>query len=71
MAKESMKARERKRERLVVRYSKKRAELTKVLKSTSDSEEIIGRWVENILQTKVTDIRWVMNRAVSELRIPN
>ena len=37
----------------------------------SDSEEIIGRWVENTLQTKVTDIRWVMNRAVSELRIPN
>ena len=36
----------------------------------SDSEEIIGRWVENILQMMVTDIRWVMNRAVSELRIP-
>jgi len=29
MAKESMKARERKRERLVNRYEKKRAELTK------------------------------------------
>ena len=45
MAKESMKARERKRERLVVRYSKKIAELTKVLKSTSDSEEIqAAKW---------------------------
>ena len=40
MAKESMKARERKRERLVARYEKKRAELTKVLKSTDSSEEI-------------------------------
>ena len=45
MAKESMKARERKRERLVVRYSKKRAELTKVLKSTSESEDIqAAKW---------------------------
>ena len=40
MAKESMKARERKRERLVDRYAKKRAELTKVLKSTSTDENI-------------------------------
>ena len=40
MAKESMKARERKRERLVVRYASKRAELTKVLKSTDSSEEV-------------------------------
>ena len=32
MAKESMKARERKRERLVARYEAKRAELTKILK---------------------------------------
>ncbi|MCF8329467.1 MAG: 30S ribosomal protein S14 [Crocinitomicaceae bacterium] len=40
MAKESMKARERKRERLVDRYAKKRAELTKVLKSTSSDENI-------------------------------
>ena len=40
MAKESMKARERKRERLVNRYEKKRAELTKILKSTDASEEI-------------------------------
>ncbi len=40
MAKESMKARERKRERLVARYEKKRAELTKVLKSTDMSEEV-------------------------------
>ena len=45
MAKESMKARERKRERLVVRYSKKREELTKVLKSTSESEDIqAAKW---------------------------
>ena len=40
MAKESMKARERKREKLVTRYAKKREELTKVLKSTDASEDI-------------------------------
>jgi small subunit ribosomal protein S14 len=40
MAKESMKARERKRERLVARYANKRAELTKLLKSTDSSEEV-------------------------------
>jgi small subunit ribosomal protein S14 len=40
MAKESMKARERKRERLVARYAKKRQELTTVLKSTDPSEEV-------------------------------
>ena len=40
MAKESMKARERKRERLVARYANKRAELTKILKSTDTSDEV-------------------------------
>ena len=40
MAKESMKARERKRERLAARYEAKREELTKILKSTDASEEI-------------------------------
>jgi small subunit ribosomal protein S14 len=40
MAKESMKARERKRERMAARYAKKREELTKILKSTDTSEEI-------------------------------
>jgi small subunit ribosomal protein S14 len=45
MAKESMKARERKRERLVLKYAKKREELTTVLKSTSDSEEVLAaKW---------------------------
>jgi small subunit ribosomal protein S14 len=45
MAKESMKARERKREKMVVRYAKKRAELTKILKSTDTSEEIqAAKW---------------------------
>ena len=45
MAKESMKARERKRERLVARYEKKRAELTKVLKSTEVSEDMqTAKW---------------------------
>ena len=45
MAKESMKARERKRERMVVRYAKKREELTKVLKSTDASEEVqAAKW---------------------------
>jgi len=40
MAKESMKARERKREKLVARYAKKREELTKVLKSTDSSDDV-------------------------------
>jgi small subunit ribosomal protein S14 len=39
MAKESMKARERKRERMVIQYAKKRAVLTKILKSADNSEE--------------------------------
>ena len=45
MAKESMKARERKREKLHARYEKKRKELVKVLKSTDESEEIVAaKW---------------------------
>ena len=40
MAKESMKARERKREKLQARYASKRAELTKILKSSDTSEEM-------------------------------
>jgi len=45
MAKESMKARERKREKMVVRNAKKREELTKILKSTDTSEEIqAAKW---------------------------
>jgi small subunit ribosomal protein S14 len=45
MAKESMKARERKREKMVVRYAKKREALTKILKSTDTSEEIqAAKW---------------------------
>jgi small subunit ribosomal protein S14 len=40
MAKESMKARERKRERLVAKFANKRAELAKILKSTDNSDEI-------------------------------
>jgi len=45
MAKESMKARERKREKLVARYAKKREELTKVLKSTSTSDDVqAAKW---------------------------
>ena len=50
MAKESMKARERKRERLVARYEKKRAELTKVLKSTDASEEIQSQKWDAMMQ---------------------
>lgn len=41
MAKESMKAREVKREKLYKRYAKKREELTTVLKSTDSSDEIV------------------------------
>lgn len=45
MAKESMKARERKREKLVARYAKKREELTKILKSTDNSEDVqTAKW---------------------------
>ncbi|MEN9290295.1 MAG: hypothetical protein RIT34_428 [Bacteroidota bacterium] len=45
-----MKARERKRERLVARYEKKRAELTKVLKSTDASEEIQSQKWDAMMQ---------------------
>lgn len=45
MAKESMKARERKRERMVAQYAKKRAVLTKILKSADNSEESVqAKW---------------------------
>ncbi len=45
MAKESMKARERKRERMVAKDAKKRADLVAVLKSTSNDEEIVAaKW---------------------------
>ena len=45
MAKESMKARERKREKLVARYEAKREELTKILKSTDASDEVqYAKW---------------------------
>ena len=44
MAKESMKARERKREKLVARYAKKRAELTKILKSTDKGSQFCFRF---------------------------
>jgi len=40
MAKESMKARERKREKMVAKDAKKRAELTAILKSTSTDETV-------------------------------
>jgi small subunit ribosomal protein S14 len=40
MAKESMKARERKRERLSALQAEKRGELTKILKSSDNSEEM-------------------------------
>lgn len=40
MAKESMKARERKRERMVAKDAKKRADLTAILKSTSTDETV-------------------------------
>jgi len=43
MAKESMKAREVKREKLYKRYAKKRTELTTVLKSTDSSEEVVAQ----------------------------
>lgn len=45
MAKESMKARERKRERLAKRYEAKRAELTKIIKSADNSDEMLeAKW---------------------------
>ena len=54
MAKESMKARERKRERLVNRYEKKRAELTKILKSTDASEEVQSQKWDAMMQLQKT-----------------
>ena len=40
-----MKARERKRERMAARYAKKRAELTKIIKSTDTSEDVVNaKW---------------------------
>lgn len=45
MAKESMKARERKRERMVARDAKKREELTKILKSSDTSDDAVqAKW---------------------------
>ena len=45
MAKESMKARERKRIKMAARYAEKRAELTKILKSTDQSDEVVdAKW---------------------------
>lgn len=45
MAKESMKARERKREKLHARYAKKREALVKVLKSSDKSEDVVNaKW---------------------------
>jgi small subunit ribosomal protein S14 len=45
MAKESMKARERKREKMAARYAKKREELTKIIKSTDTSEDVVNaKW---------------------------
>jgi small subunit ribosomal protein S14 len=45
MAKESMKARERKRERMVAKDAKKRAALTAILKSTSTDEDVqAAKW---------------------------
>jgi small subunit ribosomal protein S14 len=45
MAKESMKARERKREKMAARYAKKREELTKIIKSTDSSEDVVNaKW---------------------------
>jgi len=41
MAKESMKARERKREKLYVKHAQKRKKLTEILKSTDQSEEVL------------------------------
>ena len=45
-----MKARERKRERWVNRYEKKRAELTKILKSTDASEEVQSQKWDAMMQ---------------------
>ena len=45
MAKESMKARERKREKIVARDAKKRAELVAILKSTSTDDAVVdAKW---------------------------
>lgn len=43
MAKESMKARERKREKMVAKQATKRAELTAILKSSANDEETTNK----------------------------
>ncbi len=50
MAKESMKARERKRAKLAARYAAKREELTAILKSHDDSEEMQEKKWEAMMQ---------------------
>ncbi len=44
MAKESMKARERKRERMVAKDAKKRAELVAVLKAKNTDDNVDAKW---------------------------
>jgi hypothetical protein len=36
----------------------------------SDSQQVIGRWVENTLQMRVTNTRWLTYDLPRELRIP-
>jgi hypothetical protein len=37
----------------------------------SDSMEVIGRWVENTLQMRVTDTLWMTGMNMQRLRIPS
>lgn len=54
MAKESMKARERKRERLAAKHAAKREELTKILKSNDTSDEAVdAKWEAMIALQKL------------------
>lgn len=62
MAKESMKARERKREKTVIRDAKKRAELVAVLKSSSTEEEIISAKWDAMIALQKMNVNGSKNR---------
>ena len=62
MAKESMKARERKREKMVIKEAKKRAVLVSVLKSSSKDEEVIAAKWDAMMALQKLPVNGAKNR---------
>jgi len=62
MAKESMKARERKRERLYAKHAQKREKLVKVLKSTDQSDEVLAQKWDAMLAVQKLPANSAKNR---------